>query len=68
MLSEAVQNSMQWKSERSRGELTTECLTIITPNNPYEDMIVQLVVAQEHVFSMTAVIDVNIVFWQLLTA
>jgi len=52
LLSNAVQTSQQWKAERDRGELTTECLTTLIPKGQNEDISITLWVGQIAGFRM----------------
>lgn len=47
LLANAVRSSRQWKIERSLGETTTNCLTIMVPQNPTQDISITLWVGPE---------------------
>lgn len=47
LLANAVSTSRQWKIERSLEETTTNCLTIMVPENPAQDISITLWVGAE---------------------
>lgn len=47
LLADAVRTSRQWEIERSLGETTTNCLTIMVPENPAQDISITLWVGPE---------------------
>lgn len=46
LILDAIQSSHQWKMESKRGEPTTDCLTIMIPEDPTQDISITLWVGQ----------------------
>lgn len=59
LLSNAVHSSRQWKIERSHGETTTNCLTIMVPQNPTQDISITLWVGPEKGLELNTLFDLK---------
>jgi len=47
LLPYAIENSSQWKRERALGEATTDCITIMIPESPGQDISITIWVGRK---------------------